>query len=105
MVGESLGPSLVALLHSMYEFRSKEVDNVDDIRQYLDEEGYLCFANQPNHALAVLHLAEIFHIKDLYLEALTHCAGMGDLLRSRPEFDVSRLLFPASKSYLMNMTR
>ncbi|CAG9992700.1 unnamed protein product [Clonostachys byssicola] len=88
MVGEHLGTALVGLLHSMHEFRAEGSSNVDELISYLDEEGYLGFANQTNHALAILHLAETFEITDLYLKAFAHCAGMSDRLYTSEEYEV-----------------
>ncbi|KAF5007119.1 hypothetical protein FDECE_6550 [Fusarium decemcellulare] len=65
MVGSSLGGAFIGLLHSMHEFRSGVDDNVADMMDYFDEEGYLDMANQPSHALAVLQLAEFFEMKEL----------------------------------------
>lgn len=87
MVGSHLGEALVGLLHSMHEFRHYTEDNVKDILAYMDEEGYLDVANQPTYALAVLHLAESFQMKDLYISAFAHCVGMGDELFSSPEYN------------------
>ncbi|KAG5941661.1 hypothetical protein E4U53_007381 [Claviceps sorghi] len=87
LVGETLGDALVGLLESMYEYRSGDgLDNVADLVGYLDEEGYLCLADQPDHALAVLRLAETFRLKTLYLQALSHCVAMGELISGRPDF-------------------
>ncbi|KAG5917686.1 hypothetical protein E4U42_007154 [Claviceps africana] len=87
LVGETLGEALVGLLESMYEYRSGDgLDNVADLVGYLDEEGYLCLADQPDHALAVLRLAETFRLKTLYLQALSHCVAMGDMISGRPDF-------------------
>lgn len=88
MVGEHLGTALVGLLYSMHEFRVEGSDNVADLADYLEEEGYLGFVNQPNHALAILHLAETFEITDLYVKAFAHCAGMSDRLYTSEEYEV-----------------
>ncbi|CVK88329.1 uncharacterized protein FMAN_04972 [Fusarium mangiferae] len=80
MVGYSLGNALIGLLHSMHEFRSGVDDNVSDMMEYFDEEGYLDMANQPNHALAILQLAECFQMKELYIRAFAHCVGMSEYL-------------------------
>ncbi|KAI1037355.1 hypothetical protein LB503_008879 [Fusarium chuoi] len=64
----------------MHEFRSGVDDNVSDMMEYFDEEGYLDMANQPNHALAILQLAECFQMKELYIRAFAHCVGMSEYL-------------------------
>lgn len=89
MVGQNLGSALVTLMHSMHSFRSKNSDNVPDLMDYLDEEGYLNFRNHPVHALAVLHLAETFQLRDLYINAFAHCCGMSDQLFNVSEYQVS----------------
>ncbi|KAI0146066.1 hypothetical protein F4776DRAFT_391912 [Hypoxylon sp. NC0597] len=86
MVGENLGGSLITLMHSMHEFRSEDVDNVQDLMSYLDEEGYLNFKSNPTHALAILHLAEVFQLRDLYINAFAHCCGMSDQLPASSEY-------------------
>ncbi|KAI3577373.1 hypothetical protein IWW34DRAFT_807581 [Fusarium oxysporum f. sp. albedinis] len=86
MVGYSLGGALIGLLHSMHEFRSGVDDNVSDMMEYFDEEGYLDMANQPNHALAILQLAECFQMKELYIRAFAHCVGMSENLFENPGF-------------------
>lgn len=92
VVGEHLGSALVGLMGSMIEFRSPGVNNTEDILSYLDEEGYLNMANQPIHALAMLRLAESFQIRQLYINAFAHCAGMADCLYMLPEYQVSSSL-------------
>lgn len=87
MVGSCLGEALTGLLHSMHEFRSHLGDNVDDIMDYMDEEGYLDIIDQPNHALAVLHFAESFQMNDLYIRAFAHCVGMADQMYASPEYE------------------
>ncbi|KAI1212391.1 uncharacterized protein F4807DRAFT_369695 [Annulohypoxylon truncatum] len=86
VVGENLGAALVTLMHSMFEFRTEGVDNVKDLMDYLDEEGYLNFRNNPTHSLAILHLAETFQLRNLYISAFAHCCGMSGQLPSSPEY-------------------
>lgn len=89
MVGDQLGNALIALVHSMEEFREPGVDNLQDLYNYLDEEGYLDMRDQPDHALAILHLAEAFKIRALYLHAFAHCVGMCERLYKHSEYSVS----------------
>ncbi|KAI1451065.1 hypothetical protein F5Y02DRAFT_14175 [Annulohypoxylon stygium] len=88
VVGEHLGAALVTLMHSMFEFRSGDVDNVRDLMDYLDEEGYLNLKNNTIHSLAILHLAETFQLKDLYISAFAHCCGMSDQLPASTEYQL-----------------
>lgn len=90
LVGETLGEALIGLLECMHEYRpGGTVDNVADLIRYLEQEGYLCLAGQPDHALAILRLAETFRLKDLYLQTLAHCVGMGDVsISGKADFQV-----------------
>lgn len=90
LVGEHLGQALVGLMCSMSEFRADVKDNVGDMLEYLDEEGYLTLVNQPTHALAVLYMAEYFRMRDLYIRAYAHCTGMGDEVCTTSEFQVGK---------------
>lgn len=89
VVGDHLGTALIGLVNTMEEFREDEADNLHDLLDYLDEEGYLDMRSQPDHALAILHLAEVFELSELYIEAFTHCVGMSDRLFKHSEYSVS----------------
>ncbi|KAG6364161.1 hypothetical protein INS49_005759 [Diaporthe citri] len=106
MVGNHLGNALVALQGSMQEFRDAGVDNKRDLLSYLDEEGYLDTRHQPNHALAILHVAENFELRDLYIDAFAHCVGMSEQLYRSPEYSrisvVSRKLIRLARVDLDN---
>ncbi|GKT47819.1 uncharacterized protein ColSpa_08000 [Colletotrichum spaethianum] len=86
MVGEFLGIALIGLLNSMAEFRGNDEDNVPELMSYLDEEGYLDIKGQPHHALALLRLSEFFEMRDMYIDAFSHCVGMGEELLYSPEY-------------------
>ena len=88
LVGTHLGGALVGLLNSMIEFRSTEEDSVQDILDYMDDEGYADMRSSPNHALAVLFFAEHFRFKDLWIDAFAHCTGMHEMLAASPGFEV-----------------
>lgn len=89
LAGEHLGNALIALLNTMADFRSDGEDNVADLLDYMDEEGYLGVDSHPNHALAVLHFAEIHRLRDAYIHAFCHCAGMSEHLSASSEYHVS----------------
>ncbi|KAI9807023.1 MAG: hypothetical protein M1825_005740 [Sarcosagium campestre] len=92
IVGTNLGASLVGLLDRMSLFRSESEDNVKDILEYLDEEGYLDLREYPDHALAILFFAERFQLRDTWIDAFVHCTGMNDRLIASSEFGpVSRI--------------
>lgn len=87
LVGNHLGGALVGLLNSMNEFRSQGEDNVQDIMDYMDEEGYADMRNQPDHALAILFFAEHFQFRDLWIDAFAHCSGMNERLGTSVGFE------------------
>ncbi|KAI1074483.1 hypothetical protein F5B20DRAFT_574083 [Whalleya microplaca] len=88
VVGENLGTALITLLHSMHEFRNTDVDNVQDLMSYLEDEGYLNLNGQPSNAVAMLHLAEVFQLRGLYINAFAHCCGMGHQLFLGAEYQL-----------------
>lgn len=90
VVGEHLGSALIGLANAMDRFREPNANNTQDLFDYLDEEGYLDMHNQPNHALAILHLSETFQMRDMYIDAFAHCVGMSEHLHTNPEYSVSR---------------
>lgn len=89
MVGRHLGNALIGLANAMDEFRELDADNTGDLLAYLDEEGYLDMRNQPEHALAILHLAEAFQMREMYIDAFAHCVGMSEHLYKHNEYSVS----------------
>ncbi|KAI9841360.1 MAG: hypothetical protein M1837_000743 [Sclerophora amabilis] len=101
IVGAHLGKALVSLLDRMAHFRAAEEDNVADLLDYLDEEAYADFRECPDHALAVLHLAEELEQRELWIDAFCHCVGMHDRLVSSTEFEgisrVSKALLTRAK--------
>ncbi|KAL0932113.1 uncharacterized protein CTRU02_213066 [Colletotrichum truncatum] len=106
MVGEHLGNALIELMSNMAEFRSKDVDNMADLISYLDEEGYMDLKGRPQHALAILHLAEYFQMRDMYIDAFSHCVGMSEELFCNPEYQhissISRTLIRRARSDMNN---
>ena len=92
LVGRDLGWAMITLLNTMTAFRFHTENNVADLLFYLDEMGYCDMRNQPHFALASLHLAEFFHIRDLYIDAFAHCTGMCDRLFLSPEYLVGTSL-------------
>lgn len=88
MVGRHLGSTLVALLHSMREFRSTPGSNVDDLLKYMRQAQYLDMVGAPTHATAALYVAETFQLGNLYKRAFAHCVGMHDRLFYNSEYQV-----------------
>lgn len=92
LVGSHLGKSLVDLQERLHLFRVGDHDNQSDLVAYMEDMGYLDFVDCPDHALAVLFYAEHYQMRDLWIDAFTHCVGMNDLLCLSTEFEVS--VFP-----------
>ncbi|KAL7920898.1 hypothetical protein ACQKWADRAFT_314402 [Trichoderma austrokoningii] len=88
MVGRHLGSTLVALLHSMREFRSSSGSNVDDLVKYMHQAQYLDMVGAPTHAAAALYVAETFQLGSLYKRAFAHCVGMHDHLFYNTEYQL-----------------
>ncbi|KAK5989861.1 hypothetical protein PT974_08123 [Cladobotryum mycophilum] len=89
MAAEHLGAALVGLRRSLQEYRSTVDTDDSDLMEYLRQAGYLNMAEEPSYALAILHLAETFRMKELYAKAFPHCVGMYGLLTSCPEYQLT----------------
>ena len=91
VVGARLGVTVAGLFERMNAYRPDTEENEDDILAYLDGQGYTDFRECPDHALAVLHFAEKFRYRDLWVDAFVHCVGMNSTLVNSLELDtVSR---------------
>ncbi|KAI0862719.1 hypothetical protein F4860DRAFT_109641 [Xylaria cubensis] len=86
MVGECLGITLITLMHSLQQFRTPDANNVQDLMDYMDGEGYLDLNGQPTYASALLLLGEAFQLRNLYIDAFAHCCGMSDQLYLSSEY-------------------
>ena len=51
LVGDGLGPSLIALLERMNEYRTNQEDNTEDFVQYIDNQDYSDFRECPRPCL------------------------------------------------------
>lgn len=89
LVGTHLGKALVDLHERLQLFRTCDVDNCEDMIAYMEGVGYLNFSHNMDHALAALFYAETFKLRDLWIDAFTHCVGMYGVLSASPEFEVS----------------
>ncbi|KAI0405383.1 hypothetical protein F4802DRAFT_181229 [Xylaria palmicola] len=88
VVGECLGSTLITLVHNLHQFRTSDADNIQDLMSYMNEMGYSDVSGHPTHALAMLHLAEAFRLRDLYIDAFAHCCGMFDQLVLLSEYQL-----------------
>ncbi|PKS10366.1 hypothetical protein jhhlp_002117 [Lomentospora prolificans] len=97
LVGEHLGWALAGLISSMRELRHPGAENVKDLIDYMEQEGYLNMRNNPDHALAILHVAETYRLRGMYVDAFAHCTGMFWDLEFSAEYQYTSL---ASKDLL-----
>lgn len=91
MVGESLGSALVNLAERIQCWIGHEVNVVSEVLEYAEELGYLDFVNLPTNALAMLHFAETYQDRTLWIDAFAHCVGMKESLSDIPGYSVSTL--------------
>ena len=85
VVGERLSSALAGLWERLREWAQKAT-SASDLIAYLDGQGYLNFAENPEHALACLKFAESAKIRDVWIDAFAHCAGMHERLFLSPEY-------------------
>lgn len=88
LVASNFGKALVDLRERLDMFRSEDVNNYEDLMEYMDRSGYLNFGHRPDYALAVLHFAEHLELHDLWVDAFAHCVGMNSILSYSPEYQV-----------------
>ncbi|KAM3434738.1 hypothetical protein MY4824_005247 [Beauveria thailandica] len=86
LVGTHLGGEIVTLFQNMVTYRPLDADSTADLLVYLEAAGYLDMVAQPDHALAILHVAEYLRHRDLYTRAFVHCVGMGEQLYRSTEY-------------------
>lgn len=89
LVGARLGEALITLRRRMDEWRPDPDENEDDFLAYIDGQGYTDFRDSPDHALAVLQMAEARKNAELWTDAFVHCVGMNNQLVQSQEFAVS----------------
>ncbi|KAL2886500.1 hypothetical protein HOO65_060330 [Ceratocystis lukuohia] len=86
LVGDHLGGAIVTLMRTMQQFRLPGTNNIYDLLDFLEEEGYLNMQNLPNHALAILYVSEYFQFREMYIDAFVHCVGMNSQLFLSSEY-------------------
>ena len=85
VVGERLSVALEGLWQRLRSWAPKAATS-SKLIAYLDAQGYSNFAANPEHALACLKFAEIAKIREVWINAFVHCAGMHEQLFLSPEF-------------------
>ena len=85
VVGERLSSALGGLCQRVREL-APSATSASDLIEYLDDQGYLNFAENPEHALACLKFAEDAKIREVWIDAFAHCAGMHGRLFLSPEY-------------------
>lgn len=88
LVGHHMGQTYVDLFERMEIFRSGPVDNHHDFLEYAEAQGYRDLVECTDYALASLYYAERYKLKDVWIDAFTHCVGMNDSLAHSPEYVV-----------------
>ncbi|KAI0528010.1 hypothetical protein F5B22DRAFT_15426 [Xylaria bambusicola] len=102
IVGECLGAALITLMEGLNQLRAPDADNVQDIINYMDKVGYLDFNSQPTYALAILRLADVFELRELYINAFAHCCGIGGQIFLHPGY---QLLSPMTRALIRRVRR
>ncbi|KAI7451854.1 hypothetical protein KC336_g58 [Hortaea werneckii] len=85
VVGERLSSSLLDLLERIREWQPKSAA-LANFANYCRDQGYEDMAENADHAVACLIVAEHAKIKDLWREAFVHCVGMHEQIYHSPEW-------------------
>ncbi|KAF2709531.1 hypothetical protein K504DRAFT_378820 [Pleomassaria siparia CBS 279.74] len=97
LVGKQMGQSLVELQERMHLFRSGRINNHQDFLDYAEGQGYRDFVDCPDYALAMLYYAEHYKLREIWIDAFSHCVGMNEILALSPEF---RPISPLTKALI-----
>jgi hypothetical protein len=91
LAGRALGKSIVDLKLRIDTYRpANEEQNAREVIDFAEAQKYLDFRECIDHALAMLRLAEVLLLPDLWVDAFAHCVGMGHRgLRESIEYEVS----------------
>jgi hypothetical protein len=87
LVGRHMGQTYVDLYERLQLFRS-DVNNHQDFLAYAENQGYRDLVECTDYALASLYYAEKYKLRDVWIDAFTHCVGMGDSIALSPEYMV-----------------
>ncbi|RMZ09081.1 hypothetical protein D0862_03746 [Hortaea werneckii] len=109
VVGERLSSSLLDLLERIREWQPKSAA-LANFANYCQDQGYEDMAENADHAVACLIVAEHAKIKDLWREAFVHCVGMHEQIYHSPEYEglsntTRALITRASLEMDMHVTR
>ncbi|KAI6838133.1 hypothetical protein KC327_g1750 [Hortaea werneckii] len=109
VVGERLSSSLLDLLERIREWQPKSAA-LANFASYCQDQGYEDMAENADHAVACLIVAEHAKIKDLWREAFVHCVGMHEQIYHSPEYEglsntTRALITRASLEMDMHVTR
>jgi len=61
---------------------------VQEVLYYAERIGYLDFVDSAQNSLAMLHFAEHFQDRTLWIDAFAHCVGMKEQLEDSYGFEV-----------------
>jgi hypothetical protein len=87
LVGRHMGQTFVALYERMNLFRM-HTNNHEDFLAYADNQGYRDLVECTDYALACLYYAERYKLRGVWIDAFTHCVGMGESVALSPEYVV-----------------
>lgn len=87
LVGRHMGQTFVALYERMNLFRI-HTNNHEDFLAYAENQGYRDLVECTDYALASLYYAERYKLRDVWIDAFTHCVGMGESVALSPEYVV-----------------
>ena len=72
----------------MNVYRDAGIDNVEEVLAYADRIGYTTIENNPDHALAMLNLAENIKHRLVWIDSFAHCVGMSERLSESTQYEV-----------------
>lgn len=88
ILGATLAQALIDLYNRMPSYREHGIDNRRDILSYARTMGYTILVNSPQHALAMLQLADETQQPKLWSDAFAHAAAMFEDVRVDPTYKV-----------------
>jgi hypothetical protein len=88
LVGRHMGQAFVNLFERMELFHSGHINNHQEFLTYAENQGYRDLVECTDYALASLYYAEKYKLRNVWIDAFTHCVGMGDDIELSPEYTV-----------------
>ncbi|KAI4703194.1 hypothetical protein J4E81_002071 [Alternaria sp. BMP 2799] len=95
LVGDHMGQAFVDVQERLHHFRPSHPNNHQDFLDYAENQGYRDLVECTDYALASLYYAEHFKLRDIWVDAFSHCVGMSDSLVLSPEYVLTSKLTKA----------